>query len=156
MGRVLSQLRIENYHTKELIYSKLVRGGLSFIVELHELDKGRKFQIYLYRDHPRIKEFLAAGIEKELFTTQPSECKLNAGTIRLGINDTNFMLNTNGDTEIKIQEYNFSSKKYNFQDFAKGKVAILIELALGGETDNSKVKSELKSYFTEEQKWNNK
>ena len=106
MGRVLSQLRIENYHTKELIYSKLVRGGLSFIVELHELDKGRKFQIYLYRDHPRIKEFLAAGIEKELFPAQPSECKLNAGTIRLGINDTNFMLNTNGDTEIKIQEYN--------------------------------------------------
>ncbi len=148
----LQKVSIENFMEQEVLYSKLVRGNLDFKVETHLLDGGKKFQVYLYRNHPRIDEFISVAEAKELLGKQHSEINTGLGVLRLTINDQRFMINNGGVTNIVINELNFNPKGMTIQDFPKGKVAILIDFNFEEEADNAKVKKELKDMFAEEEK----
>ena len=147
----LQKVSIENFMEQEVLYSKLVRGNLDFKVETHLLDGGKKFQVYLYRNHPRIDEFISVAEAKELLGKQHSEINTGLGVLRLTINDQKFMINNGGVTNIVINELNFNPKGMTIQDFPKGKVAILIDFNFEEEADNAKVKKELKDMFAEEE-----
>lgn len=150
MGLVLKKVAIEDYQTKDVLFSKLVRGNLNFTIETHHLEGGKHLQIFLYRNHPRVKEFIAANEQKNHLTIQSSHTVSSASQMKLIINDSvNFMMNSSPDVEIKITEYNCNQQ---FKDFDKGKVAILIDITFGKETDNSKLISELKTLNKAEEK----
>jgi hypothetical protein len=141
---------IEDYQTKDVLFSKLVRGNLNFIIETHHLEGGKHLQIFLYRNHPRVKEFIAANEQKNHLTIQSSHTVSSASQMKLIINDSvNFMMNSSPDVDIKITEYNCNQQ---FKDFDKGKVAILIDVTFSKETDNSKLISELKTLNKTEEK----
>ena len=78
----LQKVSIENFMEQEVLYSKLVRGNLDFKVETHLLDGGKKFQVYLYRNHPRIDEFISVAEAKELLGKQHSEINTGLGVLR--------------------------------------------------------------------------
>lgn len=147
----LAKVSIENFLEQEVLYSKLVRGNLDFKVETHMLDGGKKLQVYLYRNHPRIDEFIPAAEAKQMLGKQHSEINTGLGVLRLTINDQRFMINNGGVTNIVINELNFNQKGITIQDFPKGKVAILIDFNFEEEADNAKVKKELKDAFAEEE-----
>lgn len=146
----LQKVSIENFLEQEVLYSKLVRGNLDFKIETHMLDGGKKLQVYLYRNHPRIEEFIPAAEAKEMLGKQHSEINTGLGVLRLTINDQRFMINNGGVTNIVINELNFNPKGIQIQDFPKGKVAILIDFNFEEEADNAKVKKELKDVFAKE------
>ena len=147
----LNNISIENFLEQKVLYAKLVRGNLDFKVETHMLDGGKKLQVYLYRNHPRIEEFIAAADAKEMLGKQHSEINTGLGVLRLTINDKKFMINNGGVTNIVINELNFNKKGITITDFPKGKVAILIDFNFEEEADNAKVKKELKDMFAEEE-----
>jgi hypothetical protein len=147
---VLEKVSIENFLEQEVLYSKLVRGKLDFKVETHMLDGGKKLQVYLYRNHPRIEEFIAAATAKNMLGKQHCEVNTGLGVLRLTINDQRFMINNGGVTNIVINELNFNTKELSIQDFPKGKVAILIDFNFEEEADNAKFKKEIKDMFAEE------
>lgn len=148
----LNKISIENFLEQEVLYSKLVRGNLDFKVETHMLDGGKKLQVYLYRNHPRVEEFITAADAKEMLGKQHSEINTGLGVLRLTINDQRFMINNGGVTNIVIHELNFNHKGITIQDFPKGKVAILIDFNFEEEADNAKFKKEIKDMFAEEEK----
>ena len=152
MGFILKRVRIENLTDRTDVYSKLIRGNLNFILETHALNGGHTLQIFLYRDHPRIKEFIEKAQEKKYLTTTTEELHIDNPVLRLYINEESTMINTAGNVDIKITEHNFNSKKLTLTDFEKGKVAVLIEISTTGESDLSKLKKELKNILTEESK----
>lgn len=141
MGLVCNKIILEDYIEKETIYSKLIRGNLEFYIEPHHLDGGKHLQLLFYRNHPRIKDFIEYDKIKHHLTQQKSTIKSDAKQIKLSINDLSFMINTSPAFTLTITEYNFNQ---NLSDFAKGKVAILIDIVFAGEIDNGKVISELK------------
>lgn len=147
---VLKKISIDNMLTQETLYSKLVRGNLDFTIETHTIEGGRKLQIFLYRNHPRVKDLIEVARQKEMLTTQSSHITTAAGVLRLYINEEKFMINYIDNTEIDIKEYNFNPGNLQVEGFPKGKVGIEIELNFGGEVDNSKVKKELKDFNQEE------
>lgn len=114
------------------------------------LDGGKSLQLYLYRDHSDIDAFIRAAEAKNVLGKQHAKLETEPGVLRLTINDQKFMINTVGKTIIDIKELNFNPKDFSIIDFDKGKVAILIDFTLEGETDNSKFKKEIKDYFMEE------
>ena len=69
--------------------------------------------------------------------------------MRLTINDTSFMVASSNTSNIKITEYNFNQA---LADFAKGKVAILIDITFDTEVDNNKLITELRSFNNTEDK----
>ena len=142
MGLILKKVAIEDYIEKDIIFSKQIRGNLDFYIETHHLEGGKHLQIFFYRNHPRIKEFIAANDKKNHLTTQNSRTVSNVGQIRLLINDSQFMMASNPEVDIKVTEYNFNQQ---LADFDKGKVAILIDITFDKETDNTKLISELKA-----------
>lgn len=142
MGLILKKVAIEDYIEKGILFSKQVRGNLDFYIETHHLEGGKHLQLFFYRNHPRIKEFIAANDKKNHLTIQNSHTVSNVGQIRLLINDSQFMIASNPDVDIKVVEYNFNQQ---LADFDKGKVAILIDIAFSKETDNTKLISELKA-----------
>ena len=149
MGLILKKVAIEDYIEKDTLFSKQIRGNLDFYIETHHLEGGKHLQLFFYRNHPRIKEFIAANDKKNHLTIQNSHTVSNVGQIRLLINDSQFMMASNPEVEIKVVEYNFNQQ---LADFDKGKVAILIDITFSKETDNTKLISELKSLNkTEEQ-----
>lgn len=148
----LNKISIENFLEQEVLYSKLVRGNLDFKVKTHMLDGGKKLQVYLYRNHPRVEEFITAADAKEMLGKQHSEINTGLGVLRLTINDKRFMINNGGVTNIVIHELNFNQKGITIQDFPKGKVAILIDFNFEEEADNAKFKKEIKDMFAEEEK----
>ena len=141
MGLVCNKIMLEDYLETEIIYSKLIRGNLEFYIELHHLDGGKHLQLLFYRNHPRIKEFIEYNKIKHHLTQQKSTIKSNAKQIKLSINNLSFMINTLPAFTLTVTEYNFNQ---DLPDFAKGKVAILIDIVFAGEVDNGKVISELK------------
>lgn len=141
MGLICNKIMLEDYLEKETIYSKLIRGNLEFYIETHHLNNGTHLQLLFYRNHPRIKEFIEYDKIKHHLTQQKSTIKSNAKQIKLSINDLSFMINTSPAFTLTITEYNFNQ---DLSDFAKGKVAILIDIEFAGEIDNSKVITELK------------
>ena len=143
MGLILKKIVIEDYLEKNILFSKQIRGNLNFYIETHHLEGGKHLQLFFYRNHPRIKEFIAANDKKNHLTIQNSRTVSNVGQMRLLINDgQSFMIASNPEVEIKIVEYNFNQQ---LADFDKGKVAILIDITFAKETDNTKLISELKS-----------
>ena len=142
MGLILKKVAIEDYIEKNILFSKQVRGNLDFYIETHHLEGGKHLQLFFYRNHPRIKEFIAANEKKNHLTTQNSHTVSNVGQIRLLINDSQFMIASNPEVDIRVVEYNFNQQ---LADFDKGKVAILIDIVFSKETDNTKLISELKA-----------
>ena len=143
MGLTLKKVSIEDYIEKNVLFSKQVRGGLNFYIETHHLESGKHLQLFFYRNHPRIKEFIAANDKKNHLTIQNSHIVSNVAQMKLSINDTqHFMITSNPEVEIKVVEYNFNQQ---LADFDKGKVAILIDITFAKETDNTKLISELKA-----------
>ena len=142
MGLILKKVAIEDYIEKDILFSKQVRGNLDFYIETHHLEGGKHLQLFFYRNHPRIKEFIAANDKKNHLTIQNSHTVSNVGQIRLLINDSQFMMASNPEVDIKVVEYNFNQQ---LADFDKGKVAILIDIIFSKETDNTKLISELKA-----------
>ena len=143
MGLILKKVSIEDYIEKNVLFSKQVRGGLNFYIETHHLENGKHLQLFFYRNHPRIKEFIAANDKKNHLTIQNSHIISNVAQMKLSINDTqHFMVTSSPDVEIKVVEYNFNQQ---LADFDKGKVAILIDITFAKETDNTKLISELKA-----------
>ena len=142
MGLILKKVAIEDYIEKDTLFSKQVRGNLDFYIETHHLEGGKHLQLFFYRNHPRIKEFIAANDKKNHLTIQNSHTVSNVGQIRLLINDSQFMMASNPEVDIKVVEYNFNQQ---LADFDKGKVAILIDIIFSKETDNTKLISELKA-----------
>ena len=143
MGLILKKVSIEDYIEKNMLFSKQVRGGLNFYIETHHLENGKHLQLFFYRNHPRIKEFIAANDKKNHLTIQNSHIISNVAQMKLSINDTqHFMVTSSPDVEIKVVEYNFNQQ---LADFDKGKVAILIDITFAKETDNTKLISELKA-----------
>lgn len=143
MGLTLKKVSIEDYIEKNVLFSKQVRGNLNFYIETHHLEGGKHLQLFFYRNHPRIKEFIAANDKKNHLTIQNSHIVSNVAQMKLSINDTqHFMITSNPDVEIKVVEYNFNQQ---LADFDKGKVAILIDITFAKETDNTKLISELKA-----------
>lgn len=142
MGLILKKVAIEDYIEKDILFSKQVRGNLDFYIETHHLEGGKHLQLFFYRNHPRIKEFIAANDKKNHLTIQNSHTVSNVGQMRLLINDSQFMVASNPEVDIKVVEYNFNQQ---LADFDKGKVAILIDIVFSKETDNAKLISELKA-----------
>lgn len=142
MGLILKKVAIEDYIEKDILFSKQVRGNLDFYIETHHLEGGKHLQLFFYRNHPRIKEFIAANDKKNHLTIQNSHTVSNVGQMRLLINDSQFMVASNPEIDIKVVEYNFNQQ---LADFDKGKVAILIDIVFSKETDNTKLISELKA-----------
>ena len=142
MGLILKKVAIEDYIEKNILFSKQVRGNLDFYIETHHLEGGKHLQLFFYRNHPRIKEFIAANDRKNHLTIQNSHTVSNVGQIRLLINDSQFMMASNPEVDIRVIEYNFNQQ---LADFDKGKVAILIDIVFSKETDNTKLISELKA-----------
>jgi hypothetical protein len=143
MGLTLKKVSIEDYIEKNVLFSKQVRGNLNFYIETHHLEGGKHLQLFFYRNHPRIKEFIAANDKKNHLTIQNSHIVSNVAQMKLSINDTqHFMITSSPDVEIKVVEYNFNQQ---LADFDKGKVAILIDITFAKETDNTKLISELKA-----------
>lgn len=143
MGLILKKVAIEDYIEKDILFSKQVRGNLDFYIETHHLEGGKHLQLFFYRNHPRIKEFIAANDKKNHLTIQNSHVISNVGQMKLIINDElNFMVTSNPEVDIKVTEYNFNQQ---LADFDKGKVAILIDITFDKETDNTKLISDLKA-----------
>lgn len=143
MGLILKKVAIEDYIEKDILFSKQVRGNLDFYIETHHLEGGKHLQLFFYRNHPRIKEFIAANDKKNHLTIQNSHVISNVGQMKLTINDElNFMVASNPEVDIRVTEYNFNQQ---LADFDKGKVAILIDITFDKETDNTKLISELKA-----------
>lgn len=149
MGLILKKVVLEDYTDKKVLYSKLVRNNLEFIIETHHLESGKHLQIFLYRNHPRIKEFIDIRDKKNHLTEQVTQIETNPAQMRLAINDTSFMIAASNNSTIKITEYNFNQ---SLADFAKGKVAILIDITFEEEVDNNKLVSELRSFNNTEDK----
>jgi hypothetical protein len=149
MGLILKKVVLEDYTDKKVLYSKLVRNNLDFTIETHHLESGKHLQIFLYRNHPRIKEFIDIRDKKNHLTEQITQIETNPAQMRLAINDTSFMIAASNNSTIKITEYNFNQ---NLADFAKGKVAILIDITFEEEVDNNKLVSELRSFNNMEDK----
>ena len=147
MGLVVKKKAIEDYLEKTNLYSKQIRGNLEFYIETHHLEGGKHLQLFLYRNHPRVKEFIAANDIKNHLTIQKSHLVAPTAQMKLYVNDEAFMIASNPDIEIDVVEYNFNQQ---LADFDKGKVAILIDITFAKETDNTKLVSELKALNTEE------
>lgn len=149
MGLILKKVVLEDYTDKKVLYSKLVRNNLDFTIETHHLESGKHLQIFLYRNHPRIKEFIDIRDKKNHLTEQITQIETNPAQMRLAINDASFMIAASNNSTIKITEYNFNQ---SLADFAKGKVAILIDITFEEEVDNNKLVSELRSFNNMEDK----
>lgn len=147
---VLKNIRLENLLSQEILYTKQVRGNLDFAIESHLLDNNTRLQIILKRNHPRIDDFLERAKEKGLLTSQTQEANSGNGVLRLFINDDKFMINNTIDSHIVVRELNFNPKDFSIQDFEKGKVYIEIEITFQVETDNVKIKKELKDFYNKE------
>ena len=68
MGLILKKVAIEDYIEKDILFSKQVRGNLDFYIETHHLEGGKHLQLFFYRNHPRVKEFIAANDKKNHLT----------------------------------------------------------------------------------------
>lgn len=152
MGLIFNKISLTDYTNDTEIYSKLIRNHRDFYIELHHLDGGKKLQLLFYRNHHRIKEFIAVIDKLAHMTEQNSEYELNTQQIRVSINDTDFMISCPGETNIQIQEFNYNK---DLDDCAKGKIAVLITFNFNQEIDNSKFVSEVKDYYKQEEEKNN-
>ena len=148
---VLKKISIDNMLNQENLYSKNIRGNIDFDAGVHIIDNNKLLQIILYRNHPRIQEFIERAKEKNLVTTQQVTKSFEPGVLRLYLNDEKFMINNTNIGNLTIEEYNFTSKGINIPEMPKGKLQIKIEITFTEETDNSKIRKELKDYFKEEE-----
>lgn len=147
---LLKKMSIENFLQQEVLYSKLIRGDLSFVADIHLTENGKRFIINITRDVEKFKEFMEVARAKDMVRTQQTRIESGKGVLRLNFNDKKFMLNGGENATIIIREENFNPKDISVVDFPKGKASISIEIVFEEETDNAKVKKELKDYFTEE------
>ena len=137
---VIKKISIEDYIEKTVLYSKQIRGQLQFYVETQQSEAGKKVQIHIYRNHPRIKEFIAVRDRADNFSEQKSKFKTTASQLKINVNDSAYIFNCNGETTVNIVEINYNQQ---LQDLDKGKCAILIDFTLSGEMENSKMLSDI-------------
>ena len=148
MELTIKNIVLEDYVHHQPLYSKNIRGNFNFLVEPHILDRGKIVQINFFRNEQDIKSLM----EDWKDNGDLKETKLNIsdhpGILRLYINESNIMINNTGHADIKVIEYNYSPKKAS--KIEKGKVAVMIEINFGIETDNEKIKPDLKRLVEEE------
>lgn len=149
MGIIVKKISIEDYQNKEVVFSKLIRGGLKFELESHITDGGKHVQIILKRSHDRFEEFLEKAKSLNFISNQNNNIETNTTVLRFGINDEYVMIDGGGNTTIQITEENFNEKSINISDFAKGKVRVVIDINFENPTSNTKLKSELKKLMEE-------
>lgn len=137
---VIKKISIEDYIEKTVLYSKQIRGQLQFYVETQQSEAGKKVQIHIYRNHPRIKEFIAVRDRADNFSEQKSKFKTMTSQLKINVNDSAYIFNCNGETTVNIVEVNYNQQ---LQDLDKGKCAILIDFTLSGEMENSKMLSDI-------------
>ena len=137
---VIKKISIEDYIEKTVLYSKQIRGQLQFYVETQQTEAGKRVQIHIYRNHPRIKEFIAVRDRADNFSEQKSKFKTTAPQLKINVNDSAYIFNCNGETTVNIVEINYNQQ---LQDFDKGKCAILIDFTLSGEMENSKMLNDI-------------
>ena len=149
---ILKKIMLSNFFTKEIVYNKIIRGGFTFMAEPHLLEGGKTLQLFLYRNHPKIKPFIEkAQTLKKLGEQNTNIDVRSCGVMRITFNDEKeIMINTTSAVKIKIKELNFNPKDFVLKDFENGKVAIMIEMTFEKEVDNTKFKQEIKDYFKEE------
>lgn len=149
---ILKKIKIENFTTKEELYSKNIKGDLDFRVEVHQLQDGLILKLHLYRNHPRIEEIIEKGIANNFLGKQKTIKKIDeSGILRVVFNDDKkTMIDATGGGKITITEFNFNPKDVVISDFQNGKVAILIDIILAKPIDNLNFKQEVKDFFKEE------
>lgn len=148
---ILKQIKLYDYTNKNELYSKLVRGGLSFNIETHNLEQNSHLQLRILRNHGSIERIIKAYEKIDIITKQESEFHLDKTIIRLIINDEDFMIDTGNKCTISIKEYNVNKE---FSDFKKGKAAVIIDFFFNGEIETSKVRGEIKTRFPREEQQN--
>lgn len=148
MGLELKRLVLEEYSSSIEInglYQRRIQGHHKFTLETHYLEGGKEIQICLYREHPRMKEFIEKRNEHNLVSVRTTSIQGDYSQARVYINSEPFMLLMTEGTEINITEYNI---KDDLQDCPKGKIAILLDFKFTHEIDNNKFIADLKSYWT--------
>lgn len=151
MELTIKNIGIEDYVHHQPLYSKNVRGNFEFFVEPHILEKGKTVQINFFRNEQDIKSLMEDWKDSGDLKESKAHISGEYGTLRLYINEENIMINNTGQADIKVIEYNYSPKRAT--KIEKGKVAIMIEIEFGAETDNVKIKSDLKRLIEEEKVW---
>jgi hypothetical protein len=148
MELTIKNIGIEDYVNHQTLYSKNIRGNFSFNVEPHILERGKTVQINFFRNEQDIKHLMEDWKDSGDLKETKFHVSGNYGTLRLYINEENIMINNTGQADIKVIEYNYSPKKAT--KIEKGKVAVLIEIEFGLETDNERIKSDLKRLIQED------
>lgn len=148
MDLVIKNVGIEDYAHHQSLYSKIIRGNFRFNIETHILDKGKNLQIYFFRDEDDIQSLIEDWKESGDLRENRTTISGDFGILRLYINEENIMINNTGFVDINVIEYNYNPTKA--PKISKGKVAILIEINFSSETDNVKLKSDLKRLAEEE------
>lgn len=144
MGLTITRLAIEEYGKDTNIYQKRITGKHDFDLEAHHLDGGKKLQLYFYRAHPRMKEFIERSDEHGMVTKQTSNITGDFAQGKMYIGDEAFMFLMTNNTQIKITEYNI---KQDLADCKKGKIGVLIDFTFEREVDNNKLVTDLKAFF---------
>ena len=148
MGLELNRLVLEEYSSSIEInglYQRRIQGHHKFTLETHYLEGGKEIQVYLYREHSRMKEFIEKRNEHNLVSVRTTSIQGDYSQARVYINSEPFMLLMTEGTEINITEYNI---KDDLQDCPKGKIAILLDFKFTHKIDNNKFIADLKSYWT--------
>lgn len=144
---IVKKVMIDDFVGRKNIYSKMIKGGLDFNIEVHHLENGKHLQVYLLRNHPDIKKFLELNEQHHYLTQQSQEIILDTKQLKLYIDNNSYMILSTDKTKIVINEYNFNR---SLIDFAKGKVCILIDFYFNEEIDNKTAVNELRAVKTED------
>lgn len=139
MGLILKQVQLEDYTERAVLYGKAVRGSLPFKVIVDVKDN---ISIQLYRDHPRMQEFVEKNDIHKTMNLQKKNITQNIQQLKLNINDDTFMITGCDGMSINIVEYNLPN---DLGDCPKGKAAILFNIIIPENVDNTKVINELKA-----------
>ncbi len=150
MGFVLKKIALEDFLTKTTLYSKQIRGNLDFTLKTRTIEKGHRLELQFTRDHDNMEPFLNKAAEVGFLTTQQEKRTIESAVLRLWVNDKDFMITSNGPFTMTVEEQNFNPKEIEIIDFPKGKVSIKITLDFEIESDNTKLKKELKESNMEE------
>lgn len=148
MELTIKNIGIEDYVRHQPLYSKNIRGNFEFFIEPHILENNTMVQINFFRNEEDIINLMEDWKDSGDLRVTKFHVNDEFGALRLYINDDNIMINNNGQVDIKVIEYNYNPKKPT--KIPKGKVAIMIEMQFSKETDNGKLKSDLKKLIEEE------
>jgi len=141
---IIKKLKIEDWSHKKELYSKEIRGGFSFYIEPHILDKGKEIRIHLFRKEEEgdIKDLAKDWADNGELNRQSFERKDTFGILKLSFGDKEILINNDGEAKISVKEYNYAPAKE--KKVKKGKVAIAIVFELSQDFGNNNIRSDIK------------